>query len=392
MLGWMAAAKVIVGKKNASRSFAWLLVIGCFSWTAAEAVMASADGLSVDANSRFVTAGPLSSDRWVELEANLAGNGPRFLRIRVENAPSATPMLGDYRRVGNSLRFLPRFPFRANVPYVADFDPRGMLEQSTDKVFRLNFKRQVSLPSERQRVEQVFPTADRLPENLLKFYLHFSGPMSRGEAYRRVQLTDQRGAVIDLPFLELGQELWDPEGKRLTLLFDPGRIKRGLKPREQEGQVLKAGNRYTLRIDPAWPDANGMPLSEAFQKQFSVGPADYKQPDSVNWRLQIPAAESRDLLVVTFPEPLDHAMLQRVLRVADAEGQLVVGRISVNNAETKWLFRPESRWQVGNYRLRFDRALEDVAGNSIGRPFELLEGTDPEQAVLERRFSISPVK
>ena len=69
--------------------------------------------------------------------------------------------------------------------------------------------------------------------------------MSRGEVYRRVRLVGEQGDV-DLPFLELGEELWDPEGRRLTLLFDPGRIKRGLKPREDAGQILQPGKRYAL--------------------------------------------------------------------------------------------------------------------------------------------------
>jgi hypothetical protein len=50
--------------------------------------------------------------------------------------------------------------------------------------------------------------------------------MSRGEAYRRVHLLDATGRPINLAFLEIEQELWDPEGRRLTLLFDPGRVKR----------------------------------------------------------------------------------------------------------------------------------------------------------------------
>ena len=48
-------------------------------------------------------------------------------------------------------------------------------------------------------VEAVYPTAERLPENQLKFYLHFSAPMSRGEAYRRVQLLDEKGKAVELP-------------------------------------------------------------------------------------------------------------------------------------------------------------------------------------------------
>ena len=33
--------------------------------------------------------------------------------------------------------------------------------------------------------------------------------------------------AIELPFLEIDEELWDPAMMRLTLFIDPGRIKRG---------------------------------------------------------------------------------------------------------------------------------------------------------------------
>ena len=88
-------------------------------------------------------------------------------------------------------------------------------------------------------VTQVYPTSDKLPENQLKFYLHFSAPMSRGDSYKHIQLLDEKGKAVELPFLELDEELWDPAGKRFTLFFDPGRIKRGLKPREEVGNEIR---------------------------------------------------------------------------------------------------------------------------------------------------------
>ena len=65
--------------------------------------------------------------------------------------------------------------------------------------------------------------------------------MSHGEAYRRVHLLDAEGQELPAVFLELGEELWDPAMQRFTLLFDPGRVKRRLVPREELGAVLTAG-------------------------------------------------------------------------------------------------------------------------------------------------------
>ena len=102
------------------------------------------------------------------------------------------------------------------------------------------------------RVAAVYPSRDFLPENLLHFYIHFSAPMSRGEAYQRIKLIDSTGKPVDAPFLELDEELWSPDGTRFTLIFDPGRIKRGLRPREEVGtgagvgQVVFTGHRSSL--------------------------------------------------------------------------------------------------------------------------------------------------
>ena len=72
--------------------------------------------------------------------------------------------------------------------------------------------------------------------------------MLRGEAWEHLQLLDSNGKVIDLAFLEIDQELWDRDQRRLTVLFDPGRIKRGVLPRDEIGAALEAGKSYTLHM------------------------------------------------------------------------------------------------------------------------------------------------
>ena len=64
-------------------------------------------------------------------------------------------------------------------------------------------------------------------------------------------------------------------------------------------------------------------------------------------------------------------MLQRVLGVVSPQGRAVMGEIEVDQRETRWRFRPQREWSSGTYRLLVDTALEDAAGNSIKRPFEV---------------------
>jgi hypothetical protein len=215
--------------------------------------------------------------------------------------------------------------------------------------------------------------------------------MSRGDSYRRVRVVEADGRDVPDAFLELGEELWDASGTRLTLLFDPGRIKRGVKPNEDIGSPLVGGRRYALVIDAAWLDAEGNPLARGFRKPFRVAAFDDKQPEPRRWRIAAPPAGTRHALVVEFDEPLDRALVEHMLAIRDAMGRTLGGRIAIDGEETRWRFEPEQPWQAGAYELLVDAALEDRAGNSVGRAFETRGRADAaadEEVAL--RFEILP--
>jgi hypothetical protein len=215
------------------------------------------------------------------------------------------------------------------------------------------------------RVDAVYPSADILPGNLLRFYIYFSAPMSQGEAGSRMRLLGQNGKPLAGVFLP-GEELWDPQFERLTMTLDPGRIKRGLTSNQSMGPPIAEGQRYTLEIDTDWPDARGVSMVAGFRKAFRGGPPERMQPDPQKWRIAPPAAGTRDALTVDFPKPMNYVLLQRMLRVADVEGDVFVDR-----QETRWRFRPRQPWRAGDYRLMADTALEDLAGNSIAMAFDI---------------------
>jgi hypothetical protein len=282
-----------------------------------------------------------------------------LLRVLVE--ATATPVTGEYAVEGSTLVFRPKYPLSPGVSYRAVWR-----EGALTRVVRLP-----TSTGPPPRVEAVYPSSDVLPENQLKLYLSFSVAMSRGEAYRHVHLLDEAGRTGDLPFLEIAEELWDREGRRLTLLFDPGRIKRGVRPREELGSALVAGRRYTLAVDAAWPDAEGRPLAAGYRKAFSVGPADREPIDPGRWHLVIPAAGARDPLVVDFGEPLESALAVRLIEVKGPGGRRFPGEVRLERAETRWTFTPDGPWRPGRYTLSVDRVLEDLAGNRVGRAFDV---------------------
>jgi hypothetical protein len=215
-------------------------------------------------------------------------------------------------------------------------------------------------------VVQVYPSAAELPANQLKFYIHFSAPMRQGEAWNHVRLLDDQGKVVELAFLEIDQELWDRDAQRLTVLFDPGRIKRGVLPREQGGGALTPGQRYTLEIDGAWKDAAGTPLGVPFRKAFVAVAEDRTPIDPSRWKLTLPKAGTREPLIVDAGEPLDAALLERLVTLPG-----VAGAVSLGREEREWRLTPDAPWPAGAYELRVDTALEDLAGNKVGRPFDV---------------------
>lgn len=315
------------------------------------------------------------------------------------------PMTGRYSFENGSLRFIPQFPIEKGIRYRAIFSPDRLPTSGESKSLTLDsasgIGKQVSAeflvpapPSTPSAfVSAVYPSAEVLPENQLKFYLHFSDPMSRGQGYKHIHLYNESGREVDLPFLEIDEELWDRDGVRLTLFFDPGRIKRGVRPREELGPTLLVGEKYTLVIDAHWEDAKGNPLIREFRKTFRVGQPDYESPDPKAWGLAVPNANTRESFVVSFREPLDHALAHRLIWVTDFKGGSVPGTIEVADEERQWSFVPDEEWTGGRYELVVDTVLEDLAGNSVARPFEV-DVFPPVQRRIEsktvsRSFQIS---
>ena len=306
------------------------------------------------------------------IEVGEPSTARELFTIRVfskDSSENQTPaVFGTYQVAGKTVSFVPRFPLSPSVVYE--------MHLSDELKKQLNFKENLRFGLPHQTlastatVAHIFPSASELPENLLKFYVHFSEPMSRGEAYQRIQLF-QGDELVESPFLELGEELWDAEQTRFTLFVHPGRIKRGVKPREDDGPPMQAGKHYTLKISQDWKTAEGLGLAAPMEKKFSVIPPDDQQLNPERWKIETPVKDSRDAVGLAFDEPLDHAMLQRVLTVENYDGQRIEGQSQVAKLEMQWTFTPDQPWRVGRYFIEVATNLEDLCGNSIARPFEV---------------------
>jgi hypothetical protein len=284
---------------------------------------------------------------------------PERAKVAVYSGPpDAPPMLGRVEVRDGGLVFHPRFPLVPGLTY------RVVVN---DTVATITLPKPATVPAQ---VARIYPTADTLPANQLKFYIDFSAPMSVGDVYRHIHLLDDAGHEVPRAFLQTAHELWDPRRQRFTLILDPGRIKRGLRANVESGAPLREGQRYRLVIDAAWTDGTGNPLRAPFEKTFRATAADRTRPDSRTWRVRAPAARTSEPLRVTLDEPLDRALLEEMLVVRNELGTDIEGAIEIASAESEWIFQPKQPWRKGAYAVHVDARIEDRAGNNLQRLFD----------------------
>src|SRR5215510_5758843 len=132
------------------------------------------------------------------------------------------------------------------------------------------------------RVVLVQPSGPEVPANLLRLSIRFAAQVE-GPLLPRLRLLRADGTQVQAPFLE--QELWSPSGKILTVMMHPGRVKTGLKARDENGPILSAGDDIALTLD-------GVPI-----KRWRVGPADEIGPTASEWKVSAVRAESKQPLV-----------------------------------------------------------------------------------------------
>jgi len=215
---------------------------------------------------------------------------------------------------------------------------------------------------------EVHPAGPSVPENLLRIELRFSRPQPLPFDVGRVKLSDaSTGATIENALLDLA--LPDAEGRWITVLLDPGRVKTAAGPNRAAGRALSAGSVVRLTIESDRPGE--LPVSQ----RWAVGPPAERRLDAQSWRLVPPRPQSRMALRVDLgPNPISSAGA-RLMAVRDASGRPVPGRPSLDSGDTRWRFTPERDWREGRYELVTHPQLEDSAGNRACAAFEEIEAS-----------------
>lgn len=280
--------------------------------------------------------------------------------LHVRMANTTENMLGKYEPDNYRILFKPLIELSPGATYHI--------------IFKGNIISELTIPERefisKTTLDAIFPESDSLPENLLKIYLKFSKPMRQGVSEKYLSILNSKGDTLHNVFLNLNTELWDEEGKQLTIWLNPGRVKRGLQPNENEGNPLKSGNSYTFSVSGEWTDIKGNKLAKSYSKGFITGPKDIISPDISLWTINSPVAGSRQALKIDFNESLDHSLIPNTLKIIRRDGELIKGKILIKKEEKSFSFYPNKLWASGNYYLKTDSRLEDLAGNNLNRLFD----------------------
>ncbi len=309
--------------------------------------------------------------------------GESWLRLCIVDAQTGKPgpaMFGAYERFNADLIFRPRLGLEPGRTYRAFFGPEG------DPVVTKDYRPALLNDGKPATVVKIYPTADVVPANLLKFTIYFSQPMRGGrDIFSQIEILDADGKVVSDAWLM--DEIWDKTGQVLIIYIHPGRIKWGLVLRDVLGPVLYPDRDYTLVIRGALADANGHTLGKDITKKFHTTAEDRVRIDLGEWKLEAPTAGTVAPLLLRFPKSLDHHSLQQFLTVEDSQGKVVAGSPSLGKEEKAWSFTPAHSWESQGYRLVIGGRLEDLAGNTPQRPFDLnLQAPVPPVQRLDMPF------
>jgi hypothetical protein len=339
---------------------------------------ATPDGRKVVARLLADVAGTLPAGTLTQQQ----GEALLTLALLADNTKTPGPsMFGKYARTGNELTFTPRFPLSAGATYRASL-------KVGDKTASLDYRVPMPAAKAPPRVVKIYPTADVLPANHLRFYIYFDRPMRGGKGlFQHLAILDDEGKEIAAPWLE--DEIWDEENNCLILYIHPGRIKWGVGHRQSMGPVLHEKQSYALVVRGEWTDLEGNKIGKDTIKKFRTTGEDRVRIELSDWKLTAPKAGTRDAVTLTIPKSIDYRSLQTGLTVSNAKGEVLAGKVAVGKGETNWRFTPKQPWQAGRYKVSVSPDLEDVAGNSPARPFDM-DLLTPKRPAQKLQFEFEP--
>ena len=304
-----------------------------------------------------------------QIQVDLVANKNQIRLVKVSGA-TQTDTLAVYK-LGGSRAILGSWEYKQEIHF---FRPVLSLSAGIDYIVYRNDRptHSFKLPKEdviAPTITAFFPSADTVPENLLKCYVQFSKPMREKDLYSYITVSDGQGKEVREVILPLEPALWNEDRTMLTFWIDPGRVKRGLKRNRRLGAPITEGESYTFAISENWQSADGAPLGTPWQKTFYVAARTEKLAEPQNWQVIPPKTGTTDPLTMIFPQNMDYLTTLSGFTILK-DGIAQKGTAEMGNGEKRWLFQPSKPWVTGTYTIEITPSIEDLAGNSLLRPFD----------------------
>lgn len=298
------------------------------------------------------------NDKAVRVKFKLEGAHKELNVYRLKN--TNIPILGSFSKENGYISFTPVLPFSTGQEFGIAHKGKQIAR------FKVESKERTKVPE----LLAIYPRQDTVPVNLLKMYLEFSEPMQHvGNPLDFITVFDKTEQTEVHPFLDLEAELWNADHTRLTLWFDPGRIKTDLIPNKEKGLPLKQKHTYDIIIDKNWKSAYGVPFEESYSKTIHVIGKDLESPNPENWTIVAPQKETKDALTIYFNEALDPILALESIKLFDGDKPLS-GNLNLVKKDNAILFEPSHLWEAGDYRILIHPILEDLAGNNLKNLFD----------------------
>ena len=287
-------------------------------------------------------------------------------------------ILGTLYKENQETVFKPLVPFNTNTNYTLLFNNKVLVFSIEPAVDRRIFK-----------VTAIYPHTDKVPANVLKWYIQFSTPVNPVKIYNHITFLDDAGNPINRSILNLGAPLLSQDGTLLTVWVEPGRQKQLLGPNLELGAVFTPHTTYGLQIAKTLKDQEGNALGKSHLHTFTTTLPDTKKPSLEQWKIIAPQASQLSTLKIKINDHLDYGSLINALSI-QYEGKSLEGTLAWDGVEKLIEFTPITNWKKGSYTIYIKVTLEDTAGNNLQHLFDRpLNEARQETALQELVFTVN---
>ncbi len=305
-----------------------------------------------------------------EMTVDLRPNLNLYLVFR-DGSVANTALDVNYRFSDDRMSIQPTFPLGRDSSYVV----RWKLSEDTN--FSMRFRTLSMIPTEEPlaRLQNFYPLTELIPENTLLFYAHFDRPVLFSKrSMEFVDIMDDEG-VIEQAWTSYGMPNSSTEGRTVSFMLHPGRVKHNITMGDELGMVMYEGNEYRVVIErDGFRDSYARRIPQNYEKRYRAGPVDTDLPRFLQTESEkyIPRAGTEEAVILFFSEAMDYGSMQHAIHIRDSQGQEMAVEVSHYRGDSSWQYRPAQAWVADTrYRVEITEDVRDLAHNSVRNPFEM---------------------